>query len=123
VGDLSDAGGINLLVFVIKCGGSIEIMRKQYGLLHHGFCDSKVPIVIVVTGCENVRPNVDTWWINNQSKLTQAGMLFDGHACMSAFTGRNGGYHNKDLVEESVEVVRRLVVQHCMSNSWKMKKA
>ena len=123
MGDLSNAGGINLLVFVIKCDGLTETMRKQYGLFHHGFCDSKVPIVIIVTGCENVRPTMDTWWIDNNSKLTQAGILFNGHACVCTFTGRNGGYHNKDLVEQSVEVVRRLIVQHCTSNGWKKKKA
>ena len=55
VADLSDAAGINLLVYIIKCNKQpVETMRKHYSLIHHGFCDSNVPIVIVVTGCESV---------------------------------------------------------------------
>ena len=61
VTDLSSSEGVNLLVFVIKCGRLTETMDKNYKLFRRGFCDSKVPIVIVVTGCENVEPTMDTW--------------------------------------------------------------
>lgn len=123
VADLSNRGGINLLVYVIKSNKpSAETLRKNYNLLHHGFCNSKVPIVIVVTGCENLEPTMDTWWVDNEASLTQAGMSFKGYACVCAFRGtktRNGGYRNEDLVEDSVNVLRQLVVQHCRSNGWK----
>lgn len=112
-----------MLVFVIKCGGLTEVMRKQYGCLHDSFCDSKVPIVIIVTGCENVRPTMDTWWMNNESSFKEARMSFDGHACVhAAFEGKYGGSNNQGLESESVEVLRRLIVEHCMPNGWKKKK-
>ena len=84
---LSDGGGVNLLVFVIKCGRLTETINKNYKLFHHGFCDSKVPIVIVVTGCENAEPTMDAWWIDNNERFSQAGMAFEGHACVCAFKG------------------------------------
>jgi hypothetical protein len=48
-------------------------------------------------------------------------MSFDGHACVCAFKGRKtntGGYRNEELVNESVGVVKHLIVQSCMSNGW-----
>jgi len=122
VTDLSKSGGVNLLVFVFKCGRRItETMHKNYNLFYHGFCDSQVPIAIVVTGCENVEPNMDRWWIDNEQSFTQAGMKFNGSACVCAFKGRKtnaGGYRNEGLVRESVDVIKCLVVQHCTTSGW-----
>jgi len=106
VGDLSSNGGINLLVYVIRNNkGRGENLRKNYNLIRHGFCDSKVPIVIIITGCENERP---TWWSKND--LSQVGISFDGYACVCAIEGRNGDYE---------EVVRQLVVKCCLEEGWK----
>jgi len=119
--DLSSSGGVNLLVFVLKRGRLTDSIHKNYTLFHHGVCDSNVPIVIVVTSCENDEPTMDTWWIKNEAPFTAAGMLFDGHAGVCANKGRKtktGGYSHEGLVEESAEMVKQLVVQHCMSNGW-----
>jgi predicted GTPase len=121
VTDLSNSGGVNLLVFVMKRGRLTETIHKNYELFHHGFCNSKVPIVVVVTGCEDIEPTMDRWWIDNEASFTKAGMPFDGHACVCAFKGRKtntGGYRNEELVNESVGVVKHLIVQSCMSNGW-----
>ena len=119
---LSNSGGVNLLVFVIKCGQRLtQTMHKNYTLFHDGFCNSKVPIVIVVTCCENVEP-MDTWWIDNERLFTQARMPFNGHACVCAFKGgktKQGDYRNEDLVEKSVGVVQQLIVLSCMPDGWK----
>jgi len=107
VGELSKSGGINLLVYVTNRNKqSPKTMRKNYSLMHHGLCDSRVPIVLVVTGCENV----DNWWIENEPSLTQAGMSFTGHACVCAIKGRGVNYQ---------EVVRRLIAQHCLQDGWR----
>jgi len=122
VTDLSNSGGVNLLVFVIKCGRLTETIHKNYGLFYQGFCDSQVPVVLVVTGCEDVEPTMDTWWIDNQASFGLATMSFDDHACVCAFKGSkgsNGTYRNGELVEESAEVVKQLIVQRCMRNGWK----
>jgi len=117
--DLSNSGGVNLLVFVVRTGRLTENRVKNYRLFYEGFCQSKVPIVIVVTGCETVEPPMKLWWTDNEQWFTQAGMLFQGHACVCAFKGTEASrYQNTDLVKESVEVVKQLVVQHCTSSGW-----
>ena len=122
VTDLSDSGGVNLLLFVIRCGQRLtETMHKNYTLFHHGLCDSEVPIVIVITGCEDVEP-MDTWWVDNEASFLKARMPFVGHACVCASKGgrtKSGGYRNEELVNESVGSVQALIVEYCMSNGWK----
>ena len=118
---LFNSGGVNLLVFVMKCGRVTETIQKNYELFYKIFCDSKVQIVIVVTGCENVEVAMDTWWTDNEPSFTKAGMTFAGHACVCASKGakiKGGGYRNEDLVDQSVKKVKELVVRHCMSNGW-----
>jgi len=118
---LSDNGGVNLLIFVVRRNTPFETMRKYYSLLHRGLCDSKVPIVIVVTGFESVRPNGDPWWTKNEGSLTEAGMSFDGHACVrTPKEGKTntGHCHDENLVKESVGVLRELVVRCCMLTGW-----
>ena len=119
--DLSNSGGVNLLVFVMKRGRLTDSIHKNYTLFHHGFCESKVPIVVIVTGCEDVEPSKDAWWIDNGYWFTNAGITFDGHACVCAFRGRKsdtGGYPDEGLVKESMGVVKQLVFQNCMSSGW-----
>jgi len=119
--DLSNSGGVNQLIFVMKQGRLTDSVHKNYTLFHHGFCESKVPIVVIVTGCEDVEPTMDSWWIDNEALFTEAGMLFDGHACVCAFRGRKtktGGYRDEVLVRESAGVVKQLIVQYCWSNGW-----
>ena len=52
--DLSNSGGVNLLIFVIKHSRLTETIHKNYVLFHYGFWNSQVPIVVIVTGYENV---------------------------------------------------------------------
>jgi hypothetical protein len=68
VTDLSNSGGVNLLVFVMKRGRLTETIYKNYDLFHHGFCNSNVPIVVVVTGCEDIEPTMDRWWLAYKSR-------------------------------------------------------
>ena len=121
--DLSNAGGINLLIYVVKCDKRpVETMRKTYSLIHHGFCDSKVPIVIVATGCENMEPTMDQWWTDHKAPFKAAGMSFEGHACVCTIQGTktgDGGYRFQDLVEKSESEVTELILRHCNPNGWK----
>jgi len=67
---------------------------------------------------------MDTLWTDNERWFTEAGMSFDGHACVRAFKDRHGGYNNHDLQvdSESVEVLRQLIVQNCTPSGWKKRK-
>ena len=115
VTNLSKFGGIHLLVFVIKLGRPTDTMQKNYALFHSGFCDSRVPIVIVLTGCKNVELHVDACWVDSEPSFTSAGMSFVGHACVFAAKAKN---RNEDLVQGSVVAVKNLIVQHCETSGW-----
>ena len=121
VTNLSNSEGVHLLVFVIKHSRLTKPMHKNYTLFHHGFCNSEVLIVIIVMGCENLELTMDRWWNDNEPSFTKARMSFDGHACMCTFKGRRtkNGYHNADLIKQSVQVVRELIIQHCKTKGWK----
>jgi len=122
VTDLSDSGGINLIVFVIKRGGLTRSLHQNYTLFHRGFCDSKVQIVMVITGCEELEPTMDTWWTENEPPFTLSGMSFADHACVCAFNGPrigSGRHSNEDRFRKSKEMVSKLLVQRCMSDGWK----
>jgi len=122
VQSLSHAGGVNLLIFVVRCSRLTEAMHKNYKLFHHGFCASSVPIVIVVTGCENVEPRMDCWWDRNKERFEKSGMTFDGHACVCTYKGRKimeGVYSNGQPFDESVGKVNQLIRTHCRPVGWK----
>ena len=116
--NLSHSGGVNLLVFVIKRGRLTDTIHKNYILFYRAFCDSKVPVVIIVTGCEDVEPTMDAWWTENKQWFTQAGMTFDDHACVCAFAGIKG--RNRDYIQESLIAVKQRVLQRCAPNGWKI---
>ncbi|KAF8878689.1 hypothetical protein CPB84DRAFT_1793988 [Gymnopilus junonius] len=118
---LSKNGGVHLLVFVVRSGRLKETMKKNYDLFYKGFCETKIPIVVVVTGCEGESNDMDQWWGRNRQFFEKAGMTFRGHACVCAFKGRLGkhGYVNKDLVEQSRELVKDLIVRHRKADGWK----
>ena len=120
---LSNAGGVHLLVLVVKCGKFTETAYKYCRLLHNGFCNSNVPIVVVEANCKNYEQRTCTWWISNSPSFIHDRTLFKGHACMSAPRGsgrRNSAYHSGNVVRELPEVVERLIVQHCMVKGWEM---
>ena len=119
VTNLSKFGGIHLLVFVIKLGRPTDTMQKNYALFHSGFCHSKVPIVIVLTGCDNVEQPMDTWWLDNEPSFAKVGMSFAGHAFVFAAKGaKKTKNRNEDLVQGSVVAVKNLIVQHCETSGW-----
>lgn len=74
--------------------------------------------MIVATDCKNVKPIMDTLWINEEV----AGMSFCGHACVSTFEGStsdtDAGYHDEALIKESAEAVKWVIVRYCMPNRW-----
>ncbi|KAG2140429.1 hypothetical protein BD769DRAFT_1662991 [Suillus cothurnatus] len=46
----------------------------------------RVPIVLVATGLEDKAPEMEEWWRNNERYISDFGMTFAGHACVTTMT-------------------------------------
>ena len=84
--------GVNLLVFCMR-GRIKETTFDNYRLFYQIFCDSKVPIILVVTGLEELEGNeLDTWWTRNRTAFEEYGMKFNGRVCGTTTKGKGGIY-------------------------------
>ena len=67
---LSNTEGINLLVYLVLCNKQhTNTMLKNYSLVHEIFCDSEVPIAIIITGCKIVGSTMNGWWPDNEASF------------------------------------------------------
>lgn len=46
----------------------------------------RVPIVLVVTHLEDLEPEMEKWWKNNERFISEHSMTFTGHACITTLT-------------------------------------
>ena len=84
--------GVNLLVFCMR-GRIKKTTSNNYKLFYEIFCDSNVPILLVVTGLEELEEDeLDTWWEQNQTVFEGYGMKFDGCVCGTTTIGKRGIY-------------------------------
>jgi hypothetical protein len=54
-------GGLTLLVYVMRAPRLKSSSKANYEVFYRGFCQSGVPIIIIITGLEH-EPNMDKWW-------------------------------------------------------------
>lgn len=124
MGQLVD--GVSLLVYVMRAPRIKSTTQGNYQLFFEIFCQKKVPIVIIITGLE-ARDNMDGWWTENKKLFEDYGMLFSGHACITAIKGKrspNGSYAYEEEYNESVDTVKALISTHSRAQDpWKMDSA
>ncbi|KZP33674.1 P-loop containing nucleoside triphosphate hydrolase protein [Athelia psychrophila] len=117
--------GISLLVFCVRGPRITKTVWENYKLFHSAFCQGKVPIVLVVTGLEEIDP-MDGWWLDNKKQFHGRGMVFGGQACVTASKGKvnktTGLGVYQDEFDDSREKVRRLLVEQYTEQPWKMEK-
>lgn len=122
VWNLSTQGGISLLVYCLRGPRIQDIWRVNYDLFHGIICQGKVPVVACVTGLENEDP-MEEWWVRNEVELKREGLLFRGHACVTASKGKqlkDGTFRYQEEYQESKDVVEKLLRRHCMNLPWKV---
>jgi hypothetical protein len=73
-------------------------------------CEKKVPIVLVLTGLEREKDNMEDWWNRNKHTFAKYEIRVAGHACITAVDDPDGRF--KHLYEESRGLVRNLVKTH-----------
>jgi tRNA U34 5-carboxymethylaminomethyl modifying GTPase MnmE/TrmE len=113
--------GVNLLLYVVRAPRISAIAQKNYEMFHEAFCHKNVPIVIIITGLED-RENMDGWWKENKASFDQQGMVFSGHACVTAIKGklRDGKPAFQREYEESKKKIESLIIRRHSKIPWKM---
>ncbi|KAG1784406.1 uncharacterized protein HD556DRAFT_1251383, partial [Suillus plorans] len=79
---LTEQGNVHLIMYCVRGGKNIQILRRNYELICSQI-KSKVPIVLVVTCLEFYRPEMEDWWKVNEKTISDLGMIFAGHACIT----------------------------------------
>lgn len=88
---LEKSHGTHLLIICFRGTKVTKIMQQTYMVIS-GICAKlsfHIPIVAVITELEKIAlsPNgMETWWKNNTAALTNFGMSFAGHACITTLT-------------------------------------
>lgn len=116
-------GGVVLLIYCMRGPRLTDAIQRNYRIFYEGFCSKKVPIVVAVTGLEDVEPQMESWWTDGDEPGGKAfakyGMHFDGHACITASRGKKN--RNVEEYEESKRVLEQLIVdKHQKGKPWKM---
>jgi predicted GTPase len=68
--------GFNLLIYVKERGRITQDDVKNYNLFVNTITGNKIPVIAVVTGCENER-NLQNWVEQNKIKFEQSSMKFN----------------------------------------------
>jgi hypothetical protein len=112
--------GVSLLVYVMRAPRIRATTQKNYDLFRM-LCDGEVPIVMAVTGLEDM-DNMDEWWGNNKEAFHRCNMLFQGVACITATRGklRNGSYVYEAEFAGSKEKLEMLIGNNYSRTPWRM---
>ncbi|KAG2030669.1 P-loop containing nucleoside triphosphate hydrolase protein [Suillus americanus] len=98
---LMEQGNIHLIIYCVRGERVIRTLRRNYEFIHSQV-KSKVPIVLVATSLESYEPDMEEWWRLNEKTISELGMAFAGHACITTGTitqskvtehGRNQSYN------------------------------
>jgi hypothetical protein len=107
---LNQEGGIDLLLFCVRAGRVTTTLQTNYRLFYEWLCEKKAPIVLVLTGLEREKDNMEDWWNRNEQIIAKYEIRVAGHACITAANNLDG--RHKQLYEESRGLVRDLVKTH-----------
>ncbi|KAG9313520.1 hypothetical protein JVU11DRAFT_5846 [Chiua virens] len=108
--DLAAAGGVHLLVFVMRKGRITATMQSNYLLFREAVCQAKVPTVLVITHLEE-EVQMEDWWIRNKHGIESYDIRSDGHACVTTVSDYTPGTDLK--YTESQRIIRELLKDRC----------
>lgn len=105
----------SLLIYCVRAARATRALVRHYRSVHSATSERPVPMVIVVTGLENSRGDMENWWQKNATELSSHGMEFVDHACITsidddprdAILARRRRAHSQDAV-------RNLIFRNCI---------
>jgi len=95
--------GLCLIIFCVR--GRLRNASKNWKLFYEIVCQSRVPILMAITGLEQEKV-MDDWWPRNKYVFDGHSMIPTGVACITATRGkeRRGGFHVYDEEYEASQV-------------------
>ncbi|KAG6333246.1 hypothetical protein ID866_5841 [Astraeus odoratus] len=91
INKVSEAGGINLLLFCVRGGRITMTVQSNYRLFYEVLCERNVPVGLVITHLENQR-QMEDYWTQNEKSFNRYGIKSVGHACVTGLTSAGEKY-------------------------------
>ncbi|KAG1793486.1 P-loop containing nucleoside triphosphate hydrolase protein [Suillus plorans] len=111
---LTEQGDIHLIMYCVRGEREIRTLRRNYELIRSQV-KRKVPIVLVVTCLESYQPDMEDWWRVNERTISNLGMTFAGHACITTATMTGPVFAERRA--QSYDAVCKLIEQCRPSNN------
>jgi len=102
---------IHLLIYCVRGVRARRALYRNYNLIRSEV-KGKVPIALVVTCLEDQEPGMEEWWKNNEQIISDIGMTFAGHACVTTMPiHEDAGTRLKRRHDQSHHAVCQLIEQ------------
>ena len=92
---------LDLIVLCVRASRALEGMSRVYQVFCRGYRQLAIPVVIAITHLERVQPTMDAWWKDNERKLAELGLVFDGHACLTCLPS----HHRRWASQQDIRVL------------------
>jgi GTPase Era involved in 16S rRNA processing len=101
--------GFNLLIFVIRIGTILQAEKLTYDIFVNVLTQHQIPVLCVITGCENEQPMAD-YAARNKDHYEKQDMIFTD--IVSTCFAKGGPMENyyRDLRQQSYEAVWQMIV-------------
>ncbi|KAG2113737.1 P-loop containing nucleoside triphosphate hydrolase protein [Suillus discolor] len=102
---------VHLLMYCVRGVRARKALYRNYNFVRSQVKE-RVPIVLVVTCLEDREPEMEDWWKDNERLISDFGMSFAGHACVTTVTiDDNVGNRLKQRHNQSYLAVCQLIEQ------------
>lgn len=102
---------VHLLMYCVRGVRARRALYRNYNFIRSQVKE-RVPIVLIVTCLEDQEPDMEDWWKNNGQFISDFGMTFAGHACVTTVTiDEDAGNRLKRRHDQSYHAVCRLIEQ------------
>ncbi|KAG1850169.1 P-loop containing nucleoside triphosphate hydrolase protein [Suillus subluteus] len=109
----TEQGDIHLVMYCVRGERVVRTLRRNYELIRSQVKKKKVPIVLVVTCLESYKPEMEEWWTVNERTISNLGMTFAGHACITTETMTSMHMERRT---QSYDAVCKLIKHYYLSN-------
>ncbi|KIK70100.1 hypothetical protein GYMLUDRAFT_541773 [Collybiopsis luxurians FD-317 M1] len=101
--------GPSLLILCVRGPEIKRNTKRNFHLFFDGIFNKEIPIALVVTGLEDEKPTMESWWARNNNVLNKFRIRFSAHACITA------SRHAQERYFDSRNALKSLIVQHAVA--------